>query len=158
MGVSWGGYESLALPVAGVRDWSPELRAMFGVPDGLAPDYDAYVALVHPDDLHRTRNLIQQTIDDGLETGYAAEFRMRHAGGTWLWVLARGNVVERDTDGQPLLISLLLTFGLSLFFSGGALTAATAPSGPPGTAAAGARVGLVDAGDPSLYPRTVLCG
>ena len=90
--------------------FSPRWYAMLGYDDRQLPMTIAtWESLVHPDDLHRTRNLIQQTIDDGLETGYAAEFRMRHAGGTWLWVLARGNVVELDTDGQPLLISGTIT-------------------------------------------------
>ncbi|HPR23105.1 MAG TPA: ATP-binding protein [Candidatus Sabulitectum sp.] len=33
---------------------------------------------------------------------YEAEFRMKHADGSWIWVLDRGKVIKRDSSGRPL--------------------------------------------------------
>lgn len=57
-------------------------------------------ALMHPDDKDRVR---QQAIDyvEGRRPDYRVEFRLRHADGSWRWILSQGQLVERATDGAP---------------------------------------------------------
>jgi PAS domain S-box-containing protein len=56
--------------------------------------------LVHPDDRHIVflpNTKASPTRGDGL---IEIEFRMRHADGSWRWVLSRGRVVQRDDQGD----------------------------------------------------------
>jgi len=55
----------------------------------------------HPEDLQHAFGLIQETLD-GQREHYECEIRMRHRDGHWVWVLDRGNVTMRDSDGTPL--------------------------------------------------------
>jgi len=41
---------------------------------------------------------------EGLEQGYEAEHRMRHKDGRWIWILSKGQVVERFDDGRSALL------------------------------------------------------
>lgn len=61
-------------------------------------------ALVHPDDLKRSYEAIERCFR-GESDRYECEVRMRHKSGDWVWVLDRGNVVERLPDGRPLRMS-----------------------------------------------------
>ena len=77
-------YEILGLPAAeqvrNVADWR---------------------ARTHPDDLERTNALYQACLaPDG--PPYEIEYRIRRGDGGWHWLLARGQVVERDETGRPL--------------------------------------------------------
>jgi len=56
--------------------------------------------LVHPEDLARLDQLHEQRLARG-ETYFSHEMRMRHKDGHWVWILSRGQVMERGTDGQP---------------------------------------------------------
>ncbi|NTV02605.1 MAG: PAS domain-containing protein [Chlorobiaceae bacterium] len=54
----------------------------------------------HPDDLVMSNRLLQEHFDG--KTGiYEMELRMLHKEGHWIWVLDRGKVFERDSDGHP---------------------------------------------------------
>ncbi len=76
--------------------------AMLGyTPEEVPPNFEAWKTLTHPDDLPRVRALIQDHLA-GKTPMYEAEFRMRTKGGGWLWILARGRVVEYDPQGRPL--------------------------------------------------------
>jgi PAS domain S-box-containing protein len=62
---------------------------------------DGWRQLVHPDDvaaseLSATEHFAQRA------SHYQAEYRMRTKSGGWHWILDRGKVVERTSDGQPL--------------------------------------------------------
>ena len=57
--------------------------------------------LVHPDDLERVMN----SLDDHLEgktENYCSEYRLRCKDGSWRWVLDTGKVIEKDSKGKPL--------------------------------------------------------
>lgn len=57
--------------------------------------------LLHPED----KESAQKTVSDYLEgkiPEYGQEFRMQHKNGSWIWILTRGMVVERDEQGVPL--------------------------------------------------------
>jgi PAS domain S-box-containing protein len=50
---------------------------------------------IHPQDHPGLRRTLQRTIA-GEQEGYELEYRVRHADGTYRWVLDRGRVLERD--------------------------------------------------------------
>jgi PAS domain S-box-containing protein len=65
------------------------------------PDSAAWSSRVHPDDWPAVL-AAQQAHLDGRTERFEAVYRMRHAQGHWVWVLDRGQVLERDAAGAPL--------------------------------------------------------
>ena len=59
---------------------------------------------VHPDDLPRVQQILQEHITGKTEF-FESEHRIRNARGEWIWVRSRGKVVERDAAGNPLRIA-----------------------------------------------------
>ena len=59
---------------------------------------------IHPDDLPRMLHLMQEHLAGHTEA-YESEHRVRDAHGNWIWVRARGKVVERDADFNPLRVA-----------------------------------------------------
>jgi PAS domain S-box-containing protein len=57
--------------------------------------------LIHPEDLPRTKECLQDHID-GKAPIIQVEQRMRMKSGDWKWILSRGKVVSRAEDGTPL--------------------------------------------------------
>ena len=57
--------------------------------------------LSHPDDLTESRHLLKLHFE-GQSDFFEHESRIRHKNGSWVWVLDRGKVIERDKDGLPL--------------------------------------------------------
>jgi diguanylate cyclase (GGDEF)-like protein/PAS domain S-box-containing protein len=56
---------------------------------------------VHPED----RAMVKQSLDrylNGKDPAFEAEYRQRHANGSWIWIQSRGKLVERDIEGRPL--------------------------------------------------------
>ena len=62
---------------------------------------EALRTLVHPDDLAGMFARLKAALN-GTEPIYHAEFRVRKLSGDWLWLRARGRVVERDPAGRAL--------------------------------------------------------
>ena len=58
-------------------------------------------ALTHPSDLALLNEQQVHSLRSGCET-FGNEIRMRHRDGHWVWILSRGRVVQRDSDGNPL--------------------------------------------------------
>jgi PAS domain S-box-containing protein len=86
--------------------YSPRWYEMLGYGDQAFPmTFEAWKGLCHPEDFEPAVALIQRTLSARHSTGYDAEFRMRAASGSWLWIRGRGNVVERDAEGRPVLLS-----------------------------------------------------
>jgi PAS domain S-box-containing protein len=78
--------------------WSDELYRMYGVdPASFRPSYDAFLALVHPDD----RSMVHRIISESLGNAHPFDFEHRivHAGGQVPIMLAKGRAVRGD-DGQ----------------------------------------------------------
>ncbi|MGK0482793.1 MAG: PAS domain S-box-containing protein [Planctomycetota bacterium] len=68
--------------------------------DEVANDAEEWTSRV-PDE-HKARAEAAMTACLSGETpSYRCEYMMRHKNGTWRWILARGQVVERDDHGQP---------------------------------------------------------
>ena len=59
---------------------------------------------IHPDDLPRVQHLMQEHVA-GKTEAYESDHRVRNAYGEWIWVRARGKVVERDADFNPLRVA-----------------------------------------------------
>ena len=58
-------------------------------------------AFVHPDDLDGVLAGLKASVRGDADV-YEAEFRVRGAGGGWVWLRSRGRVVERDAAGRAL--------------------------------------------------------
>ncbi|MCA1765552.1 MAG: response regulator [Desulfobulbaceae bacterium] len=58
-----------------------------------------FTDLLHPEDREKTLDLIAEHFRGETER-YVAEFRLRTKGGGWRWILARGQVVERNENGS----------------------------------------------------------
>jgi PAS domain S-box-containing protein len=85
------------------RLWSPEGKILFGLTlPGLigrvGGDDDEYRNALHPDDRHLMGHF--HRLAEATDT-FVAEYRIRHADGTLLWVSGRGQVIERDRNGRP---------------------------------------------------------
>jgi PAS domain S-box-containing protein len=79
--------------------WSENVHVVFGLPRGAFPGtYEAYVSLVHPQDLDHLLQAISQSIQSGAD--YRVEHRILRPDGTVRWVACRGDVL-RDADGTP---------------------------------------------------------
>jgi two-component system, cell cycle sensor histidine kinase and response regulator CckA len=68
--------------------------------DELAPTFESWRRLVHPDDLPETTARLDAHMA-GRSPQYESEFRLKHKDGHWVWVLDRGRVTQRDADGRP---------------------------------------------------------
>ena len=69
-------------------------------PEELTGTINDFFELLHPTEVAEIRRLIARSTDEGMP--YHHEHRMRHRDGHWIWVLDRGEVVERDAQGRPL--------------------------------------------------------
>ncbi len=79
--------------------WSPELEHMVGMSAGtLAPEPDALLNYVFPEDREALRGKIDECFRNGIEC--SVDFRMRNARGELLWASARG-VAQYDEQGRP---------------------------------------------------------
>jgi diguanylate cyclase (GGDEF)-like protein/PAS domain S-box-containing protein len=92
----------------GLWDWSaqtdevyrsPRCFTMLGYDQELARTIEAWQSLVHPDDRMLQAQAIEQHLR-GDRPGYQVEYRVRDAQGRWRWILDRGKVLLRSSDGQ----------------------------------------------------------
>ncbi len=74
------------------------VREVAPLPDDIS--WDSWAASVHPDDLPQVEQSIAGHLG-GTNDLFEAEYRMRRRNGGWVWLLARGQVVERDAKGGP---------------------------------------------------------
>jgi PAS domain S-box-containing protein len=61
---------------------------------------EVWRGLIHPEDLARIELLLEAVFKRRQEQ-FHYEFRMRHKGGHWVWVLSRGRVAHWGADGRP---------------------------------------------------------
>ncbi len=95
----------------GIWDWnmrtgempfSGHYEAMLGYEKGeLPPTIDAWVTSVHPDDLARVQQHLQDYLA-GKFPFYVVELRLHCKDGGYKWILCRGTVVARDAEGKPI--------------------------------------------------------
>jgi len=81
---------------------SPRWGEMLGYSqEELEPRFCTWNRLVHPDDINKTIEAISEHLK-GQTAIYDAEYRMLTKSGKWKWILARGQVVARNKEGQAL--------------------------------------------------------
>jgi PAS domain S-box-containing protein len=103
----------LALAGAGLGAWDWNIRTGEMIVDQrwaemlgytlaeIEPHLSAWKRLIYPDDLARVEEALDAHLEgetDCCET----EFCLLHKSGKRVWVLSRGRVIERDTNGEPL--------------------------------------------------------
>ena len=82
--------------------FSPRYKEMLGFSDSdIWTDASEWENRIHPDDLSAVLESVQEHMD-GKTTSTSNEFRMLCKDGNWKWVLGRGMVVSRSSDGKPL--------------------------------------------------------
>jgi diguanylate cyclase (GGDEF)-like protein len=83
---------------------SPSAQGIVDARDTLLPfDRGAFVAMSHPEDSAAVLQALDAHLN-GAMRDYTAQYRTRLRNGNWRWILARGQVAERDADGRPLRI------------------------------------------------------
>jgi PAS domain S-box-containing protein len=86
--------------------WSDDLEQAHGIPRGsFGGTFEAFLALVHPDDRVRVQETITAALRDG--TRYDIEYRVPRPDGGMEWVAGTGEVEMRD--GKPARMSGLAT-------------------------------------------------
>ena len=63
--------------------------------------YQTWAQLAYPDDLRAAEGQLQRVFAC-LQPHYDVECRLRHRAGHWVWIHARGKVIEWSADGHPL--------------------------------------------------------
>ncbi len=90
----------------GATYFSPRWYEMLGYTDQELPmRFETWKNLCHPQDFEAAYRKVQETVDSGGAKSYQAEFRMKTKDGGWKWILGRGDVIERDAGGRPVLLS-----------------------------------------------------
>ncbi len=85
--------------------YSPRWYEMLGYESHeITMSFETWKQLCHPDDFQPALDRVLAALRSREETKYETEFRMRAKDGSWVWILSRGNVVERSADGAPLLM------------------------------------------------------
>ncbi|PRC93128.1 PAS domain S-box protein [Solimicrobium silvestre] len=95
----------------GVWDWdikqgkvqlSKRWKEMLGYQESdIGDDISEWSSRLHPDDMQRVMADVQKNLDNK-SGSFSNEHRMRCKDGQYLWVLDRGMVVQRDSQGAPL--------------------------------------------------------
>jgi PAS domain S-box-containing protein len=80
-------------------EWSSQLFDLHGLPVGVPPDFDTWLAMIHPGDRGRLRDTIDACLRHG--GSYDAEFRIRRPDGGLRWLHSIGRLVL-DVHGHPL--------------------------------------------------------
>lgn len=67
-------------------------------------DINTWINNVHPDDLPKANEMLNKVFNKELDY-FDVVFRQPHKDGNWVWVNARGKVVDWSEEGKPLRIS-----------------------------------------------------
>ncbi len=74
---------------------------MFGYEENeFLPTFDSWMNLIHPNDLERVDQLLQEYLVGNLSQ-FTVEYRAKTKQGRWRWILTRGRILEREADGRP---------------------------------------------------------
>jgi signal transduction histidine kinase/CheY-like chemotaxis protein len=80
--------------------WDNHCYEMLGYEaDAFEVDYTRWASLLHPDDRERAQNEVQTQLLKG--DIFSITFRLQKKEHDWIWIEARGKVVERDQNAMP---------------------------------------------------------
>ncbi len=79
--------------------WDDIIYKMYDVPPDVKPNYDTWRRVVHPDDIKKTEQLLEEAIEG--KAHYETEFRIVLQGGIERNIHSAARV-ERDRNGKPL--------------------------------------------------------
>ena len=65
----------------------------------IEPHVQAWECLVHPEDMPAIQTALHRHMA-GEAPVYETEHRLKHKNGSWIWVLDRGRIIERDAQGN----------------------------------------------------------
>lgn len=74
------------------------------LPEEIEPNINFWEQGIFPDDFERVQNVFKAHFN-GNTPFFSAEYRVRTKLGAWIWLLARGKVVERDSVNNPVRIT-----------------------------------------------------
>ena len=92
----------------GLWDWniqtgevyfSPAWKRILGERE-LGESYETWSSRIHPDDRKRVLGSLEEHLLNP-RSEWAQEHRLKHANGSWSWVLGTGRVVEMNAAGRP---------------------------------------------------------
>lgn len=85
---------------SGQAYFSDRAQTMLGYQPGtFGTDIRCWQNLIHPDDQLRVEEILQAHIR-GESDHYETEYRLKLQDSSWIWVLTRGKVVQRDKSGR----------------------------------------------------------
>lgn len=88
----------------GEVEWSGRAYAILGYgQDELDMSVEQWKSMLHPDDLENSVRTELEGIN-GPDGSFSVEFRLRTRDGSWRWILSRGKVIRRTSDGSPLIV------------------------------------------------------
>ncbi len=83
-------------------DFNERWTAMLGYAlDEVEPHVNSWEKFLHPDDVSWVNETLEAHLA-GKTDSYEAEYRLRKKSGDWIWVLDKGRVIERTSDGKPI--------------------------------------------------------
>lgn len=95
----------------GVWDWHVQSGELFQdevwcaqlgyTPEDVAADIVSWESRIHPEDKPAVTKALEECLS-GISANYSVEHRLLTKRGDWKWILTRGRVLERDSQGQPL--------------------------------------------------------
>lgn len=95
----------------GIWDWNPQTNEVFCSDksreilgynkDELPNNPEVWQEIIHPDDRKHVSDSLSVFLD-GKQNHFIIELRLRCKDGSYKWILGRGMVVERTSDGRPL--------------------------------------------------------
>lgn len=94
----------------GVWDWHADGHAFYSrswktmlgyTEDEISDSIQEWSARIHPEDLPRAQRDFERHLR-GESSHFRCEQRMRCKDGSWKWILSRGQVIERDSQGNAL--------------------------------------------------------
>ena len=83
----------------GRMEWSPRCREIFGVGEASLPNFESFLALVHPDDREAVRAAVAPWLDPSGDGNYQQQYRAVRPDGTIRWVSAHGKARFAVVDG-----------------------------------------------------------
>jgi PAS domain S-box-containing protein len=109
LGLHWWFWETTSQKIT-LSDGLMKILGLRPKKDGFAPEEIYQNA--HPGDVERNEQLLRR-LYLGEDDLYENEYRIRDTHGAWQWYYSRGSILQKDKDGNPLIIN-----GITMNISG----------------------------------------